>query len=588
MNTINIGDITFSNQILDQNELSIKILSTDQTILDLSSYSTLTISKTPAFDKSLSTINNNVWITGGLKFHGAGKRTNLIPINKNNCKFKITTQGADQASPWILFSTDNEVVSEMSANQLEFLNIDKTTTLSVDEILSNKIVDFTEYFDKYPNLKAVLFNYYVKYDEKQVDPEFIQYFNEEKYQSINEFIETNNIKIDYRTKTTCGKYGVKDNEIEFNIDQNGVYLYNGNWYSSGGKHSQMFEINPNKCIFKVTSSIRDSVRLVTFFDSDLSVINVDRYYLNGSDDFDSGNKDYIDKECNFQYAIELNPNIKYVLFNWYPITNTTIEKPIVKCISIIDENTTLNDSIEYILSNSIDDISKNILENVLKSNVLYNKKYVTVGDSYTQYGPLPDQTYSHFIAERNNMVLNNIARSGAVTFIPESAQSTLSGRYNYSEHITDIYNAALTADYITFALGCNDYNDQSVMGLSTDSDNSTYFGAWNNILSATLSANPLIKIGFIINDGYITNKQYIHDTLVQVAEYWGIPYLDMCQNPQVPIMLNTGVVGRKNTLNPYAVSRRSEAMCNPSQTDHPGLEGQKYRSTIIENFLRSL
>jgi hypothetical protein len=63
----------------------------------------------------------------------------------------------------------------------------------------------------------------------------------------------------------------------------------------------MFEINPNKCIFKVTSSVRDSVRLVTFFDADLSVIKTaeNRYYLNGDDDFDKGNTDYINKECSF-------------------------------------------------------------------------------------------------------------------------------------------------------------------------------------------------------------------------------------------------------------------------------------------------
>lgn len=77
----------------------------------------------------------------------------------------------------------------------------------------------------------------------------------------------------------------------------------------------------------------------------------------------------------------------------------------------------------------------------------------------------------------------------------------------------------------------------------------------------------------------------MHNTLISIVKYQGIPYLDLKNDKNVPI----GISGRlENSVCSRAMELRNNAFKVSLNNSHPNLEAHKYRSTIIENFLRSL
>ena len=73
---------------------------------------------------------------------------------------------------------------------------------------------------------------------------------------------------------------------------------------------------------------------------------------------------------------------------------------------------------------------------------------------------------------------------------------------------------------------------------------------------------------------------------IQKANYWGIPYLDLKGDLQVPMMLD----GRydNSIVNSKAIQLRNKAFQTSNDDHHPNPKCHLYRSTIIENFLRQL
>lgn len=141
-------------------------------------------------------------------------------------------------------------------------------------------------------------------------------------------------------------------------------------------------------------------------------------------------------------------------------------------------------------------------------------------------------------------------------------------------------------DYITLQFGLNELNlTTEQIGTSADTTNETLWGAYNVVLTSILTANPMAKIGIIISDAWMCNNTTYYDALIDIAEYWGIPYLDLSGgNVEVPVMIN-----RRGTVSTFSKETRANAMAiNYPSNPHPTPEGHKYRSTVIENFLRSL
>ena len=249
-------------------------------------------------------------------------------------------------------------------------------------------------------------------------------------------------------------------------------------------------------------------------------------------------------------------------------------------------------------------------------NVLHGKKWVACGDSFTHgdftgytdenghtYDPNAEdptidvydnewhmyKTYPYWIGKRNKMtiVLDAInGRTMAVTKkhidnptqYPEDYASPMSLPAHY-QNIPD------DADYITFWFGINDSHDgMTYLGTLSDNTNETFYGAWNVVLQYTIQHHPYAKIGIVCTEGG-TNPAY-RQAIREVAQKWGIPWLDMMGDLQVPVVLR----GREDNLGLTSVAKnlRDASFVVTQQNTHPNLDAHIYQSTFIEHWLRSL
>lgn len=234
-------------------------------------------------------------------------------------------------------------------------------------------------------------------------------------------------------------------------------------------------------------------------------------------------------------------------------------------------------------------------------NILWGKKWAACGDSFTagdftnyvdkdgHSGINSDaydsesghyKTYPWWIAGRNDMDVQWLAMGG------NDFTNIAGATRPFSDPNTAIYNYTQIAndcDYITLMFGLNENGlTTEQIGTKTDADNTTLWGAYNVVLEAILTANPLAKIGIIISDAWLS--QSYHDALIAIAKYWGIPYLDLRNGEQVPMMIG----GKLDDHSQVAETLRNNAFKCSAGDVHPNVVAHKYRSTVIENFLRTL
>lgn len=291
-----------------------------------------------------------------------------------------------------------------------------------------------------------------------------------------------------------------------------------------------------------------------------------------------------------------------------PSKDAKIKELTNKVSELTTSNETLIES-NKTLTKSCEDLQKaqsTIVTDANASNVLYGKKYVACGDSFTQgdFSGWTDEnglsghnspviydsamkyykTYPWWIAKRNNMTLINEALCGSIMALDKSyvANKDTISESTRSPFSLKRYKAIPEdADYITIWFGINDTSHTN-LGTIDDTTNETFYGAWNVVLEWLITNRPYAKIGIIITNG--AGSDY-REAERKVAEKWGIPYLDMMGNKQVPV-----IFGRESSLglSSKANSLRSASFRVTPSNGHPNIQAHEYQSTFIENFLRSL
>lgn len=222
-----------------------------------------------------------------------------------------------------------------------------------------------------------------------------------------------------------------------------------------------------------------------------------------------------------------------------------------------------------------------------KDNVLWGKKYVACGDSFTWGGSEEstqfedglyagcNKVYPYFIGDRNNMNVINLATGG-------QTMCNISGTRENAFSNGIYLNIPEDADYITLKFGINDVNYDSPVGDIDDTDTSTFCGAWNVVLEHIIANHPYAKIGIIVTNG--ATAKYTEPTRL-IARKWGIPTLDEAADYNVPLLNR---VNEKTDICKTAITIRNEAF-RVSETDrHPNDKSHEYESTFVEHFLRSL
>ena len=232
-----------------------------------------------------------------------------------------------------------------------------------------------------------------------------------------------------------------------------------------------------------------------------------------------------------------------------------------------------------------------LIEALLRSNILWEKKWVCCGDSFTE-GDFNDSreefrftdglyagekmVYPFFIGRRNRMTVVNEAKCGnTITNLPNRPNAFSIARHQ---------GLPADADYITLHFGINDddAHQKSPIGEITDTENTTFYGAWNVVLEYLITHHPYAKIGIIVPNG--CTRPYT-DAIRAVARKWGIPTLDLPGDYAVPLLNR---VADKDEICETARRLRNDAFSVSEKNRHPNVKAHEYESTVIEHWLRSL
>ena len=235
---------------------------------------------------------------------------------------------------------------------------------------------------------------------------------------------------------------------------------------------------------------------------------------------------------------------------------------------------------------------------LFNSNILYGKKYVACGDSFTEgdFSGYVDEnnlsginspiiydselkmykTYPWWISKRNGMKLINEAKCGSVFTNYKNGEGN---PFSVNRYL----NVPKDADYVTLMFGLNESElTDAQIGTVSDKTNETLWGAYNMVFEHFLTTMPYAKIGVILSDAWLPKKYA--DAVVEICKYWGIPYLNLKGDDGITM----GIGGKFDSCSQIARDLRNNSLTVSSSNGHPNLEAHKFRSTIIENFLRSL
>lgn len=247
---------------------------------------------------------------------------------------------------------------------------------------------------------------------------------------------------------------------------------------------------------------------------------------------------------------------------------------------IIEENTHISETMKSDINDFIG-----------YRDVLFGKKWVACGDSFTQgdFTGISDYTfldspyigcnkvYPYYIGRRCGMNIVNEAISGSTIAYVDGQRnefSTQNGRYTLIPS---------DADYITLYFGINDGHQSVPIGTINDKVNTTFYGAWNIAMREIITTHPYAKIGIIVSNG-MDRDEYVEAT-INIAKKWGVPYLNLDGDYQVPLMHRTRT--RTETCDEVKEIRMNAFVCSDTNS-HPNPKAHEYESTFIENWLRSL
>jgi hypothetical protein len=218
--------------------------------------------------------------------------------------------------------------------------------------------------------------------------------------------------------------------------------------------------------------------------------------------------------------------------------------------------------------------------NSVINDVLYGKKIVTAGDSYTRasfsgdYAEYDGKNFGYYIAQRNNMIFINSGIDGSTMALPNDG-STNRNPFSDQRYL----NIPTNTDYLTLWFGIND-SAHTALGTINDEENTTFYGAWNKVLKYYLTNFPFMKVLIIVTTG--ANAEY-RQAVRDCAEKWGYPYLDWVKDKSIPAFFD-----RENMGIEAQTLRRSAYGYNGPVNGHPNPRWHEYESTIIEAKLRSI
>ena len=212
----------------------------------------------------------------------------------------------------------------------------------------------------------------------------------------------------------------------------------------------------------------------------------------------------------------------------------------------------------------------------LHINTLFGKKLCVCGDSFSAIYNLVSDTYATMIANKNYMELKDFGVSDTYAHYGEKGFTNSANSYYYQ-------NIPADADYIIIAYGLNEIG--TTVGDSTSSDNTTIWGAYNEALAWLIENRPNAKIGIMCNDAWFTYA--LRNTLKDIAHYWGVNFLDL-KGSDTPLFIGGKYAEDGYSVSAAAISQRNSLYRISSENSHPNVTAHAARSSVIENWLKTM
>lgn len=402
--------------------------------------------------------------------------------------------------------------------------------------------------------------------------------------------------VDFQEALSAHEYKGVDLELMDILDNynviEGEYLHGNGGFTSAANavHTDFIPINEHD-VYYITAHSNYSTCIICIYDDEKILLGNKGYAKN------EGETTWIDECLLTSDILEEYPEAYYIVIGSY---NT---KPEYELGLKTRRNMTVCDMVNK-LNDKIENVENRVSSGI--GNVLYGKKWVACGDSFTEgdFSGFVDEnglsgvnspaiydfnrgmykTYPWWIAERNNMILINEAKCGSTMALSNDYLNGTNPNINHRQpfSLNRYKNIPLDTDYLTLWFGLNE--TKTPLGTLDDSDNTTIIGAWNVVLEYFLTNMPYCKIGIVISDGWLSDEYA--NGIISVAEYWGIPYLDLRNDPKVPLMI--GGRGGSINLNNRARILRNKAFYVTENNSHPNVKAHEYQSTFIEHWMRSL
>ena len=189
-------------------------------------------------------------------------------------------------------------------------------------------------------------------------------------------------------------------------------------------------------------------------------------------------------------------------------------------------------------------------------NPLKGKKWAVCGDSFSSgdfKGGDDDilftegkfkgkkKVYGYLIAERNDMTIQDLTRGGRTMATPKE------GNFHncFSEELYKTIDKDV--DYITLYFGINDSHHAGIgkdgevtngyipLGSINDNDVSTFYGAWNVVMTYLIENYPFAHIGIIVSNG--CGVMEYPEAEIQIAKKYGVPYINLNGDERTPAMI---------------------------------------------------
>jgi len=221
-------------------------------------------------------------------------------------------------------------------------------------------------------------------------------------------------------------------------------------------------------------------------------------------------------------------------------------------------------------------------------SALTGKKWVVCGDSFSAPGAAVETlasgmyagmgaVYAYYIGNRTHANIEMLAASG------QTMTSIASRNGNcFSEKYTSI---PADADYITLWHGINDRIQGATLGTVDDTDITTFYGAWNTVMSYIKTNHPFAHVGIVISCGRTADMAKYCEAERVIARKYGVPYLDLQADDRIPLMM--GCIEREG-LSEDVLEATLEVQRISADDGHPNARAHEFQSYFIENWLHSL